>query len=215
MNRPPHRPRRATAALSLSLAVGTAVALAPTAGATPPSIPTPAQAESMLAGLTVAAEGSSAGYSREKFPHWTTVSGNCNTREWVLRRDGVGVQTGADCYPTSGSWPSPYDGATWYQPSDVDIDHVVPLAEAWRSGASGWSESQRASFANDLSNPQLIAVTDNVNQSKGDQSPDRWKPPLSSYWCTYASMWTDVKYTWDLTATNTEVTALDDMLDTC
>lgn len=169
----------------------------------------------MLAGLTVAPEGSSSGYSREKFPHWVTISGNCNTREWVLRRDGVGVQTGSNCYPASGSWPSPYDGATWYHPSDVDIDHVVPLAEAWRSGASGWSESKRTSFANDLSNPQLIAVTDNVNQSKGDQSPDQWKPPLTSYWCTYASMWIDVKYTWDLTATNAEVNALDNMLDTC
>lgn len=210
MNSP--SPRRATATLALVL--GTVLALAAPVG-TPPKVPSPAEAESMLDALTITPEGSSSGYSREKFPHWTTVSGTCDTREWVLRRDGVGVQTGLDCYPTAGSWRSPYDGATWHQPSDVDIDHLVPLAESWRSGASDWTTPQRESFANDLSNPQLIAVTDNVNQSKGDQSPDQWKPPLTSYWCTYASMWTAVKYTWDLTATTAEVTALEDMLQTC
>lgn len=215
MHSPCAPPRRVTAALALVLTLGTTLALAGPAGATPPSIPSPAEAKSLLAGLTIASEGTGSGYSREKFPHWTTVSGTCNTREWVLRRDGVGVQTGSDCYPTSGRWPSPYDGATWYQPSDVDIDHVVPLAEAWRSGASGWTTSRRTSFANDLSNPQLIAVTDNVNQAKGDQSPDQWKPPLTSYWCTYASMWIDAKYTWNLTATGAEVATLDDMLQTC
>lgn len=169
----------------------------------------------MLTELTIAPEGAISGYSRAKFPHWTTVSGTCNTREWVLRRDGVGVQTGPDCYPTSGSWFSPYDGATWSSPSDVDIDHVVPLAEAWRSGASDWTHSRRQEFANDLRDPQLIAVTDNVNQAKGDQSPDLWKPPLMSYWCTYAEMWVDVKHSWDLTVTSAEVTALTDMLTAC
>lgn len=215
MNRPLNQKRWVTVALCLGLVMGTGVVLSPSAGATPPSIPSPAQAEAMLVGLSIAPEGSGSGYSRDLFPHWSTVSGACNTREWVLRRDGMGVQTGSDCYPTSGSWPSPYDGATWSNPSDVDIDHVVPLAEAWRSGASGWTTSRRSSFANDLNNPQLIAVTDNVNQAKGDQSPDQWKPPLTSYWCTYASMWIDVKYTWELTATNAEVAALDTMLATC
>ena len=215
MNRSLKRALRASAALCLGVTVGACATLSPTAGITPPSTPSPAQAELMLAGLTIAPRGSGSGYSREQFPHWTTVSGTCNTREWVLRRDGVGVQTDSDCHPTSGSWHSPYDGATWTKPSDVDIDHVVPLAEAWRSGASGWTTARRSSFANDLNNPQLIAVTDNVNQAKGDQSPDRWKPPLPSYWCTYASMWIDVKYTWDLTATNAEVAALDTMLATC
>jgi hypothetical protein len=97
----------------------------------------------------------------------------------------------------------------------VDIDHVVPLAEAWRSGASGWTLSRRQSFANDLTRPQLIAVTDNVNQSKGDKSPDSWKPPLSSYYCTYARMWVRVKYVWSLTVTSAEKSSLTSMLATC
>jgi hypothetical protein len=78
----------------------------------------------------------------------------------------------------------PYDGATWTAASDVDIDHVVPLKNAWISGASSWTTTKRESFANDLTRPQLIAVTDNVNQSKSDKSPDVWKPPLTSYHCT-------------------------------
>ncbi len=156
-----------------------------------------------------------AGYSREEFPHWSTVSGACNTRDSVLERDGEGVRTDSSCAATSGSWFSPYDGATWTDASDVDIDHVVPLAGAWRSGADDWTAARREAFANDLDGPQLIAVTDNVNQSKGDQSPDQWKPPAGGYWCTYASMWIDVKSTWDLTATDAEVTALDEMLETC
>jgi hypothetical protein len=99
-------------------------------------------------------------------------------------------------------------GATWTSPSDVDIDHIVPLAEAWRSGASSWTTSKRQAFANDLSDPQLIAVTDNVNQSKGDQDPSTWKPPLSSYYCTYAKMWIASKYHWFLKLQSSEKTAL-------
>jgi len=80
----------------------------------------------------------------------------------VLNRDGTDLVIGSDCYPTQGEWYSPYDGATWTAASDVDIDHVVPLSNAWRSGASSWTEDRRRQFANDLANPQLIAVTDNV-----------------------------------------------------
>lgn len=126
--------------------------------------------------LTVAAAGSMDGYSRDKYPHWISQGDNCNTREVVLKRDGEGVKTGNDCYPTSGTWTSPYDGATWTDPSDIDIDHMVPLANSWISGAKAWTNEQRQAFANDLTNPQLLAVTDNVNQSKSDKSPDRWRP---------------------------------------
>ena len=155
------------------------------------------------------------GYSREKFPHWITISGACNTRETVLKRDGTGVVTDSSCAATSGSWYSPYDGATWHASSDVDIDHVVPLAAAWRTGASSWTTAQRQAYANDLSNPQLIAVTDNVNQSKGDQTPATWKPPRTAYWCTYAKMWVHVKYRYFLTVNSTEKSALTSMLGTC
>ncbi|HKS45578.1 MAG TPA: HNH endonuclease family protein [Amycolatopsis sp.] len=199
----------------LGVSVTLVAGLATPAMATPPGIPSEPTARSELAALTVDADGSLTGYSRDKFPHWIDQGNSCNTREIVLERDGTNVTTGPDCAPTSGRWYSPYDGATWTSPSDVDIDHIVPLADAWRTGASSWTTAKRQSFANDLSDPQLIAVTDNVNQEKGDQSPDRWKPPLTSYWCTYAKMWIAVKYRWALTVDSAEKSALSGMLDRC
>ncbi|MFE0020485.1 HNH endonuclease family protein [Amycolatopsis sp. NPDC059021] len=185
------------------------------ADATPPGIPSGATAKSELTQLKVAPDGSMTGYSRDKFPHWIDQGNNCNTREVVLKRDGTNVKTGSDCYPTSGSWASPYDGKTWTSPSNVDIDHVVPLANAWRTGAAAWTTAQRQAYANDLTDPQLIAVTDYVNQEKGDKSPDAWKPPLTGYWCTYASMWVAVKYKFKLTVNSAEKSALTDMLNRC
>ena len=193
----------------VSLAILLAMALAP---AMPAAAATPSQE---LAALTVKANGSSAGYSRSLYPHWHIVSGTCDTRETVLKRDGTSVVTSSACAATSGRWFSPYDGATWTASSDVDIDHVVPLKNAWISGASSWTTAKRESFANDLTRPQLIAVTDNVNSSKGDKSPDAWKPPLTSYYCTYARMWIAVKYYWALKITSAEKSALTSMLNTC
>ncbi|MEU1589552.1 HNH endonuclease family protein [Micromonospora sp. NPDC005710] len=185
------------------------------AAAAPPGIPSKATAQSQLDALTVATQGSTSGYSRDLFPHWITISGSCNTREQVLKRDGTSVVVDSACAAISGRWYSPYDGATWTAASDVDIDHVVPLAEAWRSGANSWTTSRRQSFANDLTRPQLIAVTDNVNQAKGDQDPSTWQPPLSSYRCTYSKMWITVKYNWSLTLQSSEKSALQSMLNTC
>ncbi|WP_241562016.1 HNH endonuclease family protein [Streptomyces hoynatensis] len=188
--------------------------LARPVGASPPGIPDPETARAELAELATAPEGSMAGYARERFPHWITTDG-CTTRQWVLRRDGEGVEVDEDCRPTSGTWHSPYDGATLDAPSEVDIDHVVPLAESWRSGAAGWTEDRRRSFANDLENPQLIAVSAAANRSKGDQDPADWQPVEESYHCTYAAMWIDVKYEWGLTVDEEERAALQDMLGAC
>ncbi|WP_309109820.1 HNH endonuclease family protein [Saccharothrix sp.] len=201
--------------IPLLLAGALTLGLTAPAQATPPDIPSATQAGAELAALTVASEGSMTGYSRDKFPHWITISGTCNTRETVLKRDGSNVVTDSSCAAVSGRWYSPYDGATWSAASDVDIDHIVPLAEAWRSGASSWTTSRRQSFANDLSGPQLIAVTDNVNQAKGDQDPALWKPPLTSYWCTYAKMWVHTKYRWGLKVNSAEKSALQSMLGRC
>ncbi|MDQ3406114.1 MAG: HNH endonuclease family protein [Actinomycetota bacterium] len=200
---------------SLFLSTALVVGLADGAAATPPNIPSEATARAELNTLTVKADGSMTGYSRDKFPHWITISGSCDTRETVLKRDGTSVVTDSSCSATSGRWYSPFDGATWSAASDVDIDHVVPLAAAWRTGAASWTTTKRQQFANDLSNPQLIAVTDNVNQSKGDQTPATWKPPLTSYHCTYAKMWSRVKYRYALSVTSAEKSALTSMLNTC
>ncbi|MFD9791238.1 HNH endonuclease family protein [Streptomyces sp. NPDC059070] len=204
-------------ALAASAALVATVGLftAPSAQASPPAPVSAATARGYLAAMPATPQGSSDGYSRAKFPHWITQSGTCNTREVVLKRDGTNVVTDSSCASVSGSWYSEYDGATWTAASDLDIDHVVPLAEAWRSGASAWTTAQRQAFANDLTHPQLIAVTDNVNQAKGDKDPAQWLPPRTAYRCTYARMWVDVKHYYNLTVDSAEKTALQNILNGC
>lgn len=207
--------RLGTLASILAVASLTTLLTAPTAAASPPTPISAAAARSYLATVTPKTEGSTTGYSRDLFPHWSTVSGTCNTRETVLKRDGSGVVQDSDCAAVSGSWYSEYDGATWTAASDVDIDHMVPLAEAWRSGANSWTTTKRQQFANDLTRPQLIAVTDNVNQAKGDLDPGKWLPPRTAYRCTYARMWVGVKQYWALSMDSTEKTALVNILNAC
>ncbi|MEU7783815.1 HNH endonuclease family protein [Amycolatopsis sp. NPDC049159] len=190
------------------------------AGATPPPSAGPvpvsaADAQKQLDELGIAARTSMDGYSREKFKHWDSQGAGCDTREIVLKRDGKDVQTDKDCRATAGTWTSIYDGETWTKPTDVDIDHMVPLGQAWASGAKAWTAEKREQFANDLTRPQLFAVTDNVNQQKSDKAPDQWKPPLVSFWCTYATDWIVVKHHYGLTITQGEKTALTDMLRRC
>ncbi|MFB7220829.1 HNH endonuclease family protein [Streptomyces sp. NPDC056227] len=200
---------------SAALAATTGLLTAPTAQAAMPTPVSASTARTYLSELTVSAEGSSTGYSRDKFPHWITQSGTCNTREVVLKRDGTNVAQDSSCAAVSGSWYSEYDGATWTAASDLDIDHMVPLAEAWRSGASSWTTAQRQSFANDLTRPQLIAVTDNVNQSKSDQDPAEWLPSRTAYRCTYVRAWVHVKHYYNLTVDSAEKSALQSVLNGC
>ncbi|WP_409472400.1 HNH endonuclease family protein [Streptomyces sp. HC307] len=208
------RRRLSTVAAFSALIASVALFNAPTASAALPTPVSGATARSYLAQLTVATEDRT-GYNRDLFPHWITISGSCNTRETVLKRDGSGVVTDSACAATSGSWYSPYDGATWSAASDVDIDHLVPLAEAWDSGADSWTTSRRQSFANDLTRPQLLAVTDNVNQSKGDQDPATWMPSRTTYRCTYVRAWVQVKYYYGLSVDSAEKSALQNYLAPC
>ncbi|KAL2195408.1 hypothetical protein P885DRAFT_62163 [Corynascus similis CBS 632.67] len=194
--------------------LGMALAV-PMPAPSPPGIPSASTAKTQLAALTVKAAVDDGTYDRDAFPHWETVSGACNAREYVLKRDGTNVVTDDACKATSGSWVSPYDGGSWTAASDVDIDHMVPLKNAWISGASSWSTAKRTQFANDVDLPQLWAVTDNVNQSKGDKSPDAWKPPSTSFYCTYAKSYVTVKYSYGLSVTSAEKSALTSMLNTC
>lgn len=207
------------------LALPAAIALAATsaavlgsgspAAAYPPEPPDAATSLEHLHAITEADEGSMDGYDRDLFPHWSTVEGSCNTREEALKRDGTDVTTADDCYPTSGSWYSVYDQVWISEPSDVSVDHMIPLAEAWRSGASEWTTDEREAFANDLEHAQLIAVSISSNSSKGDSDPAEWKPDNTGMWCYYVRYWIDVKYVYGLTADAAEKAALEDMLGTC
>ncbi|MCX9191066.1 HNH endonuclease [Carbonactinospora thermoautotrophica] len=201
-------------ALLLGLSLGLVIGTTP-AQAYPPTPPDETTIRNELATLRVETPHSMTGYSRDRFPHWITQYGTCNTREVVLQRDGVDVQVGSDCYPTSGRWYSVYDQKWLYQASEVSIDHVVPLANAWRSGADLWDDARRRDFANDLASQELIAVSATSNSAKGDQSPDQWKPTNTGYWCMYARSWVHVKYKWSLAVTSSEKSALYSMLDYC
>ena len=143
------------------------------------------------------------GYKRSLFKHWVDANGNGkNTRAEVLIAESlISVQFSSTGKTVStGKWLSLYDGETWTKASDVDVDHVVALAEAWRSGAWKWSSSRRQSYANDLGVAwTLRAVTDNVNQSKSDDDPTYWLPPLESANCVYLTEWVAVKIRWKLT----------------
>ena len=128
----------------------------------------------------------------------------------------VAFRSESECRVSEGSWFAAYTGTTVTDPGALDIDHLVPLANAHRSGAWAWSPEQKRSFANSLDDPDhLIAVTASANRSKGAKGPDEWRPPDESYWCEYATDWIRVKQTWSLSATSTEANALREMLTAC
>ena len=189
----------------------------PSAGQTDTST----EASATLQQLEVAPPGSMSGYSRDKFRHWSKASdfgwnppqASCDAREAALIRDGEDVEVGSGCKVTSGTWYDPYTDRTYSDPQDLDIDHVVPLANAWRSGAPSWTDEQRERYANDPD--VLLSVEDNANQAKGDKGPEAWKPPNEEVWCDYAERWISIKSTYYLSVNPDEKAHLEEMLNTC
>ncbi len=174
-----------------------------------------------LDSLTITPPANSATYSRTLFGDgWIDANHDgCDTRDEVLIAESLDppvVSRIGGCAVASGRWVDPYTGTTYTSPGELDIDHVVPLANAWMSGAWAWTAEQRVAFANDLEQPEaLVAVSFVANRSKGDRSPDEWKPPNRADWCTYARAWISVKAHWHLTITTTEKAALASMLFGC
>jgi hypothetical protein len=173
-------------------------------------VPGAADAESMRLRAAVRALPRAAetpdGYDRDRFEHWIDADHDCrDTRDEVLADESLVAVEGCDI--TDGRWFSPYDHQTWTHSSDVDIDHLVPLKEAWDSGAKAWTDRTRRRYANDLGDFRtLVAVTDNVNQSKGERDVAEWLPEYGV--CTYVRQWTAVKLRWGLSVDGTERKAL-------
>jgi hypothetical protein len=163
-----------------------------------------ADSRNLLGKLRVAPE-KSWGYKRSLFPHWINVNG-CDTRQAVLRRQNS--VAGASCRARSGRWFSAFDGLRFTNSSDLDVDHFVPLAEAWRSGARRWNRRTRTRFANDLYGYSLLAVSASSNRSKGDRDPSGWLPPRSSFRCAYVARWVAIKYRWRLRTDSKEKRAI-------
>ncbi|MFD7367542.1 HNH endonuclease family protein [Nocardiopsis alba] len=180
----------------------------------PPGIPSTSTAQTQLNGLTVRPKNSGSGYDRSLFPHWVVVQSPCDARQHVLRRDGHTVQVDGSCRPTSGRWSSDYDGVWTDNPSDFDIDHMVPLYDAWRSGADRWTTDRRRSFANDVSAPQLWAVSASSNRSKGDRDPSQWMPPRTAIHCDYVKAWVNVKHRYGLSVTSAEKSSIQNTINT-
>jgi hypothetical protein len=187
----------------------------PPAEAPPTPAPGPIDARQVLAPLAISDAPAPGGYRRDEWPHWLDLDGDgCDTREQLLVAvSEVPAQVGRSCKVTGGQWTSAYDGRVFTDPSGLDVDHVVPLGNAYISGGYNWSTDQRARYANDPA--VLWAVSASTNRSKGDDPPDQWRPPRPEVWCTYATRWVSIKVTYGLTATTSERDALGQMLDTC
>lgn len=172
--------------------------------------------ELLLSKLKIEDEFSS-GYDRDLFQHWIDAdSDGCNTRREVLIIESVvepGVSGNCQVF---GRWVSVYDSLEVMDASDLDIDHLVPLAEAWRSGAHAWDSTTRKRFANDLGFPgSLIAVTASSNRAKSDKDPASWLPYNQNYWCQYVFDWMAVKYRWSLSVDGQEALALAKIVPDC
>lgn len=201
----------------------------PPATAAPPA-PVPPEAPSGAASAQVASEqlgslvvndnfNGQPAYDRDKFKHWSDLDKNgCTSREDVLIRQDLYGKPQVDpfgCKVVAGDWFSEYDGITFTQPGELDVDHMVPLAEGWRAGAWQWDGPKRERFANDLDSRQLIAVSASTNRSKSDKRPDQWMPPRPEFRCQYLFDWVSVKHLWELTVTNSEKTFIGRELATC
>lgn len=136
------------------------------------------------------------GYRREDWHRrWLDADRDClNTRHEVLLRQSLGPVRIADCKVVAGRWRDPYTGRIFTNPAELDIDHLVPLAEAHRSGGAAWTAGAKQRYANDLNLPQaLIAVSASANRSKSDRDPASWLPPDPNYRCQYVRDWQLVK----------------------
>jgi hypothetical protein len=156
------------------------------------------------------------GYDRDLFTHWVDGDGDgCDARREVLIAEADDpVTVGPGCSLSGGRWFSYYDGVSWTDTGRIDIDHMVPLAEAWDSGARTWSASTRQAFANDLGDYRtLVGVTDSVNQAKGDQDPAEWLPAQQQ--CRYLREYVAVKLRWRLTVDSTERSAMQSLASSC
>lgn len=175
--------------------------------------------EALLAEVEVAPEDDRVDYDRDLFDEGADDDGDgCATRAEVLIAESItpAQVDPSGCAVLAGDWLSIYDGYSTDDPTELEVDHLVALKEAWVSGAWGWAPARRHAFANDLGHPgTLVAVTAAMNQIKSDRDPSSWQPPNRAAWCLYATDWLAVKARWGLTMDAAEATALRNMLTGC
>jgi len=176
--------------------------------------------DDLLAELRLAEPDFETLYIREEWgPGWIDEDYNCiSTRHEVLIEESF-EEVALDergCKVIEGKWYDYYLNKFVEDPSALDIDHMVPLHNAHVSGASLWPLETKINFYNDLNDPQhLIAVSSSANRSKGSRGPEVWRPENQDYWCQYAYSWIEIKARWNLSVSNIEFAALEEMLTTC
>ena len=161
------------------------------------------------------------GYKRTLFKHWITISRagqkGCDSRKSVIIDEAIikpKVESG--CKLVGGEWLSIYDNVKVNDAGNLDVDHMVPLAEAWDSGASSWDALKKQQYANDMVDPRhLISVTGGSNRSKSDQDPAEWMPTNKLYACEYLVNWVSIKVRWNLSVDKTEKAFIATNLKTC
>ncbi|MEK2646051.1 HNH endonuclease family protein [Bdellovibrio sp. BCCA] len=160
-------------------------------------------------------------YNRQKhFGTWVNDrrDNTCyNTRAKVLIRDSsipVDFRTNG-CTVSSGKWSDPYGGRDYTSAGDMQIDHFVPLKNAYISGAYKWNGQKRCLYANFLGNDfHLLAVYGKENTSKSDKTPEGYMPPNTAYQCQYIAQWLKVKLIWSLGLTPPEKETVLELLRT-
>ena len=139
-------------------------------------------------------------YDRREWRHWGDFDRDCqNARHELLiatSSQAVTFTNTNNCTVNTGQWVGPYTGQTFTLASDMDIDHVIPLSYAHNHGGAAWNSLLKKAFANDPDN--LLATDDSENQSKSDQGPSAYEPPLQSYHCEYARRWKFLAAKWEL-----------------
>ena len=173
-----------------------------------------------VARLTVKGRAAKTGYTRAQFGQawFDTDKNGCDTRNDILRRDLVSRQMQNSCKVLAGTLvPDPYTGTSirfvYGGASEVDIDHLVALSDAWQKGAATWPAGKRLALANDPLN--LLAVDSSTNRSKGDGDTATWLPPNKAYRCTYVAKQVAVKGKYALWVASAERDAMTRVLATC
>ncbi|MFF2025293.1 HNH endonuclease family protein [Streptomyces sp. NPDC058171] len=202
-----------TARTLLPLALAPLLLSTPTLPASPAHAATATmQLEDALSTLPTAEEDRS-GYTSEAFPRWNAgadLTDGCDTFREVLIAEAVEAPAvGPGCRLLGGKWHSYYDDQTVSDLGSLTVDHVVPLAEAWGSGASTWTAERREAYANDRGTPTSLTVaTTRTVQEKADRDVANWLPLEGDKYCRYIGEWVSTKHRWSLSADKDEVEAL-------
>lgn len=140
-------------------------------------------------------------YNRKDWGNWIDEDKNgLNTRHEVLVEESLIKPVISNNKVIKGKWFDKYTGKYFTNPSDLDIDHLVPLKNAHISGASNWSKKKKNRYYNYLKyDNHLIAVSKSANRNKSDKSPVNWLPPNKEYQCEYVREWFKIKTAWGLT----------------